>query len=318
MSKPIKCPKELFEKDLSNQIILITGGYSGLGLFTAKQLISQKANVIIAGRNVQKGQRVASDINATFMQLDLSHVESVKKFASDFNSKFKNLNVLFCNAGVMAPGPPDKTPSSKRTKEGWEIQMATNYLGHALLINLLEDKIKTTPSSRIVSVSSCSADSLPLAGQKNQADIDFSDPHWKTRKYNPMDAYGQSKLSQILHARELANRLKDTDTTIVSIHPGWGISTELDRHQPWDLKKVIGPIFGSFMGAMSLEDASQVHLYCALSDKIENGKFYSQIGVYGNKEMQNGGLPMNFISPNATKEKQKKLWDWTMDELKLS
>ena len=98
MSKPIKCPKELFEKDLSNQIILITGGYSGLGLFTAKQLISQKANVIIAGRNIQKGQRVARDINATFMQLDLSHVESVKKFASDFNSKFKNLNVLFCNA----------------------------------------------------------------------------------------------------------------------------------------------------------------------------------------------------------------------------
>ena len=68
---------------MSNQIILITGGYSGLGLFTAKQLISQKANVIIAGRNVQKGQRVASDINATFMQLDLSNVESVKKLETN-------------------------------------------------------------------------------------------------------------------------------------------------------------------------------------------------------------------------------------------
>ena len=105
---------------------------------------------------------------------------------------------------------------------------------------------------------------------------------------------------------------------MVSLHPGWGAASNLDRHMPWVMRTIMVPLLGRFLGAISLKDATQVPLFCALSPEIESGKFYSQIGIYGNKDMQQGGLPMDFVSPNATAEKQAKLWEWTMSELGLS
>ena len=315
MADLIKCPEELFDIDLREKVILITGGYGGIGRETAVQLIRQGATVAIAGRNQTKGEAVASEIGATFLQVDLSDMDSVRQFATQFNGSYDRLDVLLCNAGVMAPPAPDKSPASKRTKEGWEIQMATNYLGHALLIHLLTDILSQTDASRIVSVSSCCADSMPKGGQPNQADVDLSDPHWNTRKYVPFDAYGQTKLAQILHAQELAKRLEEKGVSVVSLHPGWGASSDLDRHMPYFLRKFVVPLIGGFLGAISIKDAAQVPLYCVLSPNIESGKFYSQVGLYGNKDMQNGGLPMDFVSPNATPEKQAALWTWTMKEL---
>ena len=317
MTKIIKCPKELLKNDLCGKNILITGGYSGIGLFTSKQLISQNATLIIAGKNKKKGNKISKEIGSDFFELDLSNRDSIENFSNEFKRKYKKLDILICNAALMAPPAPGKSQSSKRTKEGWEIQMATNYLGHVLLIHLLENIIKLTPNSRIINVSSCAADSMPSGGQKNQADIDLSDPYWNKRKYIPIDAYGQSKLAQILYSNELAKRLEGTDTKVVSIHPGWGSSTNLDRYYPFILRKIVIPIIGRFLGAITIEQASQIHLYCALSPDIENGKFYSQIGIYGNKNMQKGGLPMEFKSPNATLEKQSALWSWTMKELNL-
>ena len=84
---------------------------------------------------------------------------------------------------------------------------------------------------------------------------------------------------------------------------------------PYFLRKFVVPLIGGFLGAISIKDAAQVPLYCVLSPNIESGKFYSQVGLYGNKDMQNGGLPMDFVSPNATPEKQAALWTWTMKEL---
>ena len=161
MANLITCPKELLQKDLSGKVMLITGGYGGIGRTTAAQLKRQGATVVIAGRNATKGKKVAEDIDVTFMEIDLSDMESVRVFATNFTESFDTLDVLLCNAGIMAPAAPDKSPESSRTKEGWEIQMATNYLGHALLIHLLTDVLKSTPNSRIISVSSCCADSMP-------------------------------------------------------------------------------------------------------------------------------------------------------------
>lgn len=318
MSKVIHCPEELFDIDLSGKIIVITGGYGGIGLTTASQLINQKATVIIAGRDSVKGSTVAEKVGGIFMHVDTSDMDSVRVFCSEFISQYKRLDVLMCNAAIMAPGEPDKTAASKRTKEGWEIQMATNYLGHALMVHLLTDLLKSTENSRVLSVSSVCADSMPKGGQPNQADFDFSDPHWKERKYVPFDAYGQTKLALILHSRELAKRFDGSGVSAVSLHPGWGSASDLDRHFNFFLRKIVVPLFGRFMGTISLKDAAQVPLYCILSPDIESGKFYSQIGIYGNEDMQDGGLPMDFVSPNATIEKQTKLWDWTMKELNLA
>ena len=136
MSKIIRCPEDLFDIDLSGKIIVITGGYGGIGLTTASQLINQKATVIMAGRNSEKGSAVAEKVGCTFMHVDTSDMDSVRIFCSEFISQHQRLDVLMCNAAIMAPGEPDKTAASKRTKEGWEIQMATNYLGHALMVHL--------------------------------------------------------------------------------------------------------------------------------------------------------------------------------------
>jgi len=133
------------------------------------------------------------------------------------------------------------------------------------------------------------------------ADVDLTDPHWKRRAYNDMDAYGHSKLAELLYAFELAEQWKEEGVRVVALHPGWGDS-ELFRSAP---EGAIDRDAWRQLGMLSLEDAAQVHLHCALSEEIENGKFYSQIGVYGNPSMQGGGLPMEFVSPNFTSEKQK-------------
>jgi len=310
----IKCPPELLKKSIKGKKILITGGYGGIGLQTATQLISQGGEVIIAGRDAVKGETVAKKIGATFMQLDLGNRESIVTFCTKFNKENTSLDILVNNAGVMCPGKPDTAPGNARTLEGWEIQMGVNHLGHALLTHHLTPLLVKTDSSRIVFLSSCAADSMPgMGGQEKQADIDFNDPHWKSKEYVDIDAYGQSKLANILHARELAERLNKDGVTVVSLHPGW-VNTNLFRFAPAFVRYVLFPLMGPCLGLLSVKAGSDVSLYCCLGD-IENGKFYSQVGIYGNKSMQGGGLPMEFVSPNATTEKQKALWDWTMKEL---
>ena len=108
MTKPIQCPESLFQRDLSGKTILITGGYGGIGLETAKQLRKQKATVILAGRNAEKGNRVATEIGAQFMQVDFSDMESVKTFAATVNDNCDQIDVLMCNAAIMPAPAHDK------------------------------------------------------------------------------------------------------------------------------------------------------------------------------------------------------------------
>ena len=118
MSTTIQCPEGLLQLDLSGKVVLITGGYSGIGLNTAKQLFSQNARVIVARRDEKKGTLVASETGFEFMAVDLSDVDSVKAFASSLFEEVYRLDVPMCNAAVMAPGAPDAMPASARTKEG--------------------------------------------------------------------------------------------------------------------------------------------------------------------------------------------------------
>jgi len=118
MPTTIQCPKGLLQLDLSGKVALIPGGYSDIGLNTAKQLFRQNARVIVAGRDEKKGTLVASETGFDFMAVDHSDVDSGKAFASSLFEEVDRLDVPMCNAAVMAPGAPDAMPVSARTKEG--------------------------------------------------------------------------------------------------------------------------------------------------------------------------------------------------------
>jgi len=203
--------------DLRGKRAIVTGGASGIGIETARALAKAGAEVVLAVRDLAAGDRVAADItNATnnrhvsVSPLDLSIRESVTEFA---NRWIGPLHILVNNAGVMA------SPLS-RTAEGWEMQFATNHLGHFGLALGLKPALRQAGGARVVSVSS----SAHL-----RSDIDFDDIHFLHRAYDPWVAYGQSKTANILFAVEATKRWSDYDITVNALMPG-AIRTGLQRY----------------------------------------------------------------------------------------
>ncbi|KAM4074877.1 hypothetical protein ACB094_10G127400 [Castanea mollissima] len=208
---------------------IVTGASSGLGAETTRVLSLRGVHVIMAVRNTDAGKNVKEQIlkenpNAKIdvMELDLTSMGSVRKFASDYNASGLPLNLLINNAGVMA------TPF-KLSQDNIELQFATNHIGHFLLTNhLLETMKKTARDSnkegRIVNLSSMAHKYAYREGIRFDKINDESG-------YNSISAYGQSKLANILHANELARRLKEegVDITANSLHPGM-IATNLLRY----------------------------------------------------------------------------------------
>ena len=170
--------------------------------------------MIIACRDVKRGQDAADDINRDkrvknngkvyFKQLDLASFESIRKFANEINNE-EAIDILINNAGVML------APQDKRTKEGFEMHIGVNHLGHFLLTMLLLDKLKQAKSiARIINVSS----EMYWFGK-----IQFDDINME-HNFDKAKAYGQSKLANILFTRELAKRTKGTNIRVYSLHPG--------------------------------------------------------------------------------------------------
>jgi NAD(P)-dependent dehydrogenase (short-subunit alcohol dehydrogenase family) len=222
----LKCEESLLKSNLVGKTIVVTGGNAGIGLETVKQLAKQGATVVFTSRNMTVGTAIADQINAGLtlgnkveaMQLNLVDLNSVKSFAASFQQKYKQLHVLVNNAGVM------NLPKLEKTKEGVEVQFATNHLGHFLLTNLLLDVLKASQPSRIICVSSC----YHYFAMGKKGYIDFDDLSFGKRKYDGWTAYAQSKLANVLHARELAKRLEGTGVTAVSLHPGRCLPTCCD------------------------------------------------------------------------------------------
>lgn len=201
--------------NLSGKTILITGANSGLGLEAATILGSKGAEVIMAVRNLKKGEEALAKIKGLYpkakvelMQLDLSDFDSIRNFANKFHARYKTLDVLMNNAGVMNP------VKRELTKQGFEIQFGTNHLGHFLLTGLLLDVLKNTPGSRVVTQSSIM--------HKIKADIHFDDLNWEKR-YDKVEAYSQSKLANLLFTYQLNNLLKANKANVIAVasHPGY-------------------------------------------------------------------------------------------------
>ncbi|MGW4461272.1 SDR family NAD(P)-dependent oxidoreductase [Micromonospora sp. NPDC004704] len=203
--------------DLSGRRVIVTGGASGIGVETARALAGVGAEVTLAVRNTDAGARTAADITGTtgnknvrVAVLDLADRASVSAFVHAWDGP---LHVLVNNAGIMAS-------PEQRTSDGWEIQFATNHLGHFALALGLYDSLASAGGARIVSVSSSAHMLSPVI---------FDDLQFAFRSYDPWLAYGQSKSANILFAVGVTGRWGDAGITANALNPG-AIATNLQRH----------------------------------------------------------------------------------------
>ncbi|GAU32384.1 hypothetical protein TSUD_44270 [Trifolium subterraneum] len=287
--------------DASGLTSIVTGASSGIGAETTRVLALRGVHVIMAVRNKVAANDIKEAIlkeipsaKIDIMELDLSSMESVKKFASEFNSSGLPLNILINNAGVMA------CPFTL-SKDNIELQFATNHLGHFLLTNLLLDTMKKTAreskiEGRIVNVSSGAHKFAYSEGIRFDKINDQS-------SYSNWRAYGQSKLANILHANELARRLKDDGENIIanSIHPG-AIFTNLYRYTSiLGILNVVGKLV-----MKNVQQGAATTCYVALHTQVKGigGEYFVDSNI------------AKTSSHGRDTDLAKKLWDFSMDLIK--
>jgi len=205
--------------DLTGRRTIVTGGASGIGIETARALAGAGAEVTLAVRNTEAGEHTAADIIAStgnkqvfVAPLDLADQDSVAAFVAGWDGP---LHILVNNAGIMA-SPLMRTP------QGWEMQFATNHLGHFALAAGLHHALAAVGGARVVSVSSSAHHRSPVV---------FDDIHFEHRPYEPFEAYGQSKTANVLFGVEATKRWASDGITVNALMPG-GIRTNLQRYVP--------------------------------------------------------------------------------------
>jgi NAD(P)-dependent dehydrogenase (short-subunit alcohol dehydrogenase family) len=269
--------------DLTGKTFIVTGATSGLGKATADALAHAGAHVVMAVRNHAKGQVVAEGIagDTEVRQLDLSSLSSVRAFASSWQGP---IDVLINNAGIM------QVPEA-RTADGFELQFGTNHLGHFALTNLLLPQIR----GRIVTLSS---------DFHRGAKLNLDDPNWRRRRYNSSQAYKDSKLANLLFARELHRQLSACGSQILSVaaHPGV-VRTGLFGHVAGASGLLLD--IGSRIVGHTVDQGILPTLFAATQD-IPGGTF---VGPKGFRQLR--GLPgIAKSSKNGTNEKfGRRLWE---------
>ena len=213
-------PKCRSQARLDGKIVVITGANTGIGKICARELSKRGAKVIMLCRSTERGEAAAEEIRKLTQgevivhKMDLASLKSVRECAEQLNNSLDKIDILLNNAGVM-------TCPELRTEEGFEMQIGTNHFGHFLLTNLLMSLLKkAAPGARIVNVSS-------LAHEGGQ--IYWEDINFEKTPYDPLKAYQQSKLANILFTKELARRGEGSGVNSYALHPGV-IHTELGRH----------------------------------------------------------------------------------------
>ncbi|KAJ6021733.1 Oxidoreductase short-chain dehydrogenase/reductase family [Penicillium herquei] len=282
--------------EMSGKVILITGGTAGLGAESAKRLAKKSpAHIYISGRNAAAAHKVIQDIQqagsktaVTFLKCDLASLESVKQAAEQIITRESRLDILMCNAGIMAVPPG-------LTTDQYEIQFGTNHLGHALLIRkllpLLESTAAATADVRIIILTSM--------GYKFARGINFDEVRsLQEGTLGSWMRYGRSKLANLLYANELARRYPKL--TSVSLTPGvvnTGLVGNLSRfNRAFVYVTNIGQVVKPEKGAYN-----QLWAVSTSKDGLQNGQFYEPVGVLSNS-----------LSDAAKDAKlAKQLWEWT-------
>ena len=296
--------------DLSGKVVIVTGANAGCGKETVLQLAKHSpGRIYLAARSKAKYDDAMKAVAAAtpnasefvrFLELDLASLASLKAAADKVISENDRLDLLVNNAGVMA------VPHCL-TADGFEVQFGTNHIGHALLTRQLLPLMEQTTSEadsdvRIVNVSS-GAHTLT-----NTAGITFSELKTPMENFHPGRLYAQSKLANLLHARELANRYPKILS--VSIHPG-RVESKLDHtfKEQGGLVSRFAQVMDYFVTPMSVDKGALTQLWAATwkKDDIVNGAYYAPVG----KEDPGSKL-------SRDSKLQERLWTWTEDELKAS
>ncbi len=262
-------PKDL--PNLDGRTVLITGATSGIGRAAATELAGAGARVVMAVRNTERGDRIASELGggAEARKLDLTDLASVRAFADAWDGP---IDILINNAGVMA------VPEG-RTKDGFETQIGTNHLGHFALTGLLLEHV----TDRVVQIAS---------GAHRMGKIDLEDLNWERRSYKRWPAYGQSKLANLLFMFELQRRLAEAGSPVraVAAHPGYA-STELQSRTGNVLQNGLMAI-GNKLLAQSGDQGAWPTQFAATQD-IPGGSY---VGPDGRGELR--GHP-TLVSPSS-------------------
>ncbi|RHZ63369.1 hypothetical protein CDV55_107257 [Aspergillus turcosus] len=295
--------------DLSGKVILVTGGTAGLGAATVLHLARHTqppSHIYISGRNASRADDLikqvhdsGSNTRVSFLPCDLGSLTSVKEAANTVLRQESRLDILMCNAGIMAQPPG-------LSKDGYEVQFGTNHLGHALLIQkclpLLQRTAEEQPESdaRIIILTSLGYRMHPSGG------IVFStlntEQSFSAFGFAAWIRYGQSKLANILYARELARRFPAIAT--LSVHPGV-VSTGLVENQGWgnrafiyvtNVGKVLKPEQGAY---------NQLWAATTAKEDLMNGGFYEPVGV----------LSSRLDRAASDDALAKRLWEWTDEAL---
>jgi NAD(P)-dependent dehydrogenase (short-subunit alcohol dehydrogenase family) len=286
--------------DQAGRMAVVTGANSGLGLATARELARHGASVVLACRDTEKGARALSEIQAAapgarleLEQLDLGDLASIESFAERLRSRLggDGLDLLINNAGVMAP-------PRRETKDGFELQLGTNHLGHFALTARLIGEMQGPADARVVTLSS---------NAHKTGRIDFEDPQ-RTRRYMRWSAYGQSKLANLMFALELDRRLRAASSTVKSLaaHPGYAATNLQSAAAPAADRLVMK--FTNLM-AQSAEMGALPSLYAATFPGLEGGSY---VGPDGLGEFR--GHP-HLVSPNgAARDEQAAARLWELSE----
>jgi len=282
--------------DLTGRRAVVTGGASGLGIETARALAGAGAEVTLAVRDTAAGDRTADDLIAAtgnkqilVAPLDLADPASVDAFTAGWDGP---LHILVNNAGVMA------APLT-RTAQGWELQFATNHLGHFRLATGLHPALAAAGGARIVSVSSAAHLRSPVV---------FDDIMFQNRRYEPWSAYGQSKTANVLFAVEATRRWSDDGIAVNALHPG-GIRTNLQRHvSEADLERMRSAAGGSAAPAWKTpEQGAATSVLLAASPLVDgiSGRYFEDCNEAGpNQPGTRTGVAGYALAPDAA----RRLW----------
>ena len=275
---------------------MVTGANSGLGFVTGRELARAGARVVLACRNVTKGEAARREIEALvpgaqleLEELDLSSLDSVRAFAERYRGGHDGLDLLINNAGVMAP-------PRGRTADGFELQFGTNHLGHFALTGLLIGAMEGTEDTRVVTLSSTAHRTGRIAFDNLGGE----------RHYFRWRAYGQSKLANLLFALELDRRLRAWGSNVKSMaaHPGYA-ATNLQFAGP-PLVDQLAMRVGNAVIAQSEEMGALPTLYAATKLGLAGGTYVGPDGL-----LEQRGHPKPVAPNRAARDEEvaRRLWE---------
>ena len=246
---------------MNGKVALVTGGTSGIGKATAMALAAMGAEVVIVGRNPERGEEAVAEIRSQtggkvdLALYDLSVQAQVRALADEFRHRYDRLDVLVNNAGLVQSGRTE-------TPDGVETTLAINHLAPFLLTNLLLDVLKESAPSRVVTVSS--------EAQRWASDLDDLQSR---EKYRGMPVYGKTKLANVMFTYELAEKLAGTGVTATCMHPG-GVNTRFGENNR-GFGTLLFRLFKPFM--RSPEQGADTVIWLASSPEVEgvSGKYYA-------------------------------------------